>query len=98
MEKKKRHRIHSLGMGEGIPLRNQRQVCYQARDEFFLCCDENDIQNPLRDVDSVQKLCGGKKAKFERDCFSSWVIASILRDNYTDCVTGGLFHAKTNNR
>jgi Cytochrome oxidase c subunit VIb len=95
---KKRHKIDSQGMGEGIPLRIQRKLCYQARDEFFLCCDENDIPNPLKDVDSVQKLCRGEKAKFEKDCISSWVIEAILRDNYTDRVTGGLFHAKTNNR
>ena len=64
-------------MGEGIPLRDQRKVCYQARDEFFTCCDRNNIENPLRDIDTVQKLCRGEKRKFDKDCISSWVLRPL---------------------
>ena len=61
-------------MGEGIPLRDERTVCYEARDAFFACCDKNKIENPLRDVETVQKLCRKEKEKFEKDCISSWVL------------------------
>jgi cytochrome c oxidase assembly factor 6 len=63
----------SREMGDGIPLRGQRQVCYQARDAFFKCCDKNNIENPLRDVGEVQGLCKAEKEKFEKDCISTWV-------------------------
>jgi Cytochrome oxidase c subunit VIb len=60
-------------MAGKIPLRDERKLCYEARDTFFTCCDRNKIENPLREVDSVQRLCKGEKAKFEKDCISSWV-------------------------
>jgi cytochrome c oxidase assembly factor 6 len=56
-----------------IPLRDERKVCYIARDAFFTCCDKNKIDNPLRDAESVQRVCKIEKAKFERDCIASWV-------------------------
>jgi hypothetical protein len=58
-----------------IPLRDERRVCYIARDAFFTCCDKNRIDNPLNDVDGVRRLCKKEKAKFERDCMASWVRA-----------------------
>jgi len=88
-------------MKEGIiPLRDERKVCYVARDAFFACCDKNNIDNPMRDVESAKRKCGAEKARFEKDCISSWVIiltsqstASLLIDG-----AGGLFFAKENHR
>jgi len=61
-------------MKEGtIPLREERKVCYLARDAFFTCCDKNNIDNPMKEVEMAQKKCGAERAKFERDCVGSWV-------------------------
>jgi hypothetical protein len=65
-------------MQEGIPLRESRKVCYLARDTFFTCCDRNSIENPLRDVENVQRFCKAEKAKFDKDCISSWVYRQAL--------------------
>jgi cytochrome c oxidase assembly factor 6 len=65
----------------GIPLRDERKVCYEARDLFFTCCDKNNIDNPLGDGENVQKLCRGQKAKFEKDCIASWVYLTQNDDN-----------------
>ena len=70
----KRNR-ESFIMPEGIPLRSEREVCYNARNVFFTCCDRNNIVNPLRDVDRVQRLCRGEKERFDRHCMSSWVLS-----------------------
>lgn len=59
-----------------IPLRDERRVCYIARDAFFTCCDKNSIDNPLKDVDSVLRVCRREKANFEKDCIASWVRVS----------------------
>ena len=59
-----------------IPLRDERKVCYIARDAFFTCCDKNSINNPLKDVDSVLRVCRREKANFEKDCIASWVRVS----------------------
>ena len=60
-------------MKDEIPLRDQRQLCYQSRDAFFTCCDKNNIENPLKAVDAVQRSCKREKQKFDRDCIDSWV-------------------------
>lgn len=61
-------------MKEGaIPLRDERKVCYLARDAFFTCCDTNNIENPMRDVEMTKRKCGAERTKFERDCVGSWV-------------------------
>ena len=65
-------------MQEGIPLRESRKVCYLARDTFFTCCDRNSIENPLRDVENVQRFCKAEKAKFDKDCISSCVYRQAL--------------------
>lgn len=64
---------HARMTDSTIPLRSQRQVCYMARDVFFKCCDRNYIENPLRDIDDVQRLCKGEMEKFDKDCISTWV-------------------------
>jgi hypothetical protein len=67
-------RIQQKVMKEGeIPLRDERKVCYMARDAFFTCCDKNNIEHPTRDPELTRKNCGAEKAKFERDCVASWV-------------------------
>jgi Cytochrome oxidase c subunit VIb len=87
-------RLIENDMQEGIPLRETRKVCYMARDTFFTCCDRNSIENPLRDVENVQRFCKAEKAKFDKDCISSWVYrqALLLFDK------GGLLSAETIDR
>lgn len=83
-------------MGEQIPLRDKRKVCYQARDSFFTCCDKNGIEDPLKDVITVQRLCRREKQRFEYDCISSWVPGptSIKDMNGSDYVKVDYFMRK----
>jgi Cytochrome oxidase c subunit VIb len=60
-------------MTEKTPLRDERRICYEARDAFFSCCDRNKIENPLHDVDMVARVCKTEGKKFEKNCISSWV-------------------------
>jgi len=83
-------------MREDIPLRETRKVCYEARDAFFTCCDKNNIENPLRDVNNVQRFCKSEKARFDKDCASSWVHSEEEDRRLID--TGGLFSEETVNR
>jgi Cytochrome oxidase c subunit VIb len=57
-----------------IPMRDERKVCYIARDAFFTCCDRNNIDNPMRDGETAKRMCGAEKARFEKKCMASWVI------------------------
>ena len=68
-----------------IPLRDERKVCYVARDAFFTCCDRNNIDNPLKDVDNVLRVCKREKTRFEKDCIASWV--RVLPTLLKFCVT-----------
>lgn len=54
-------------MASGPPLapnKQQRKICYVARDEYFKCLDKND--------EDIYK-CTDSLAKFEEKCPKQWV-------------------------
>jgi hypothetical protein len=76
--------LTSVTMKDEIPLRDQRELCYKARDAFFTCCDKNNIANPMTARDAVQKWCKRDKQKFDRDCMDSWVHGSSASESVTN--------------
>jgi len=88
-------------MTEHIPLRDDRRICYEARDTFFTCCDKNNIENPMKDQSAVERSCRKQKLRFEQECMSSWV-RECYPFNFgltlTYDVKGGLFHEKKDTR
>ncbi|KAH0547946.1 hypothetical protein GP486_008313 [Trichoglossum hirsutum] len=57
----------------GAPSRNQRAHCWEARDAFFKCLDENSIIDSITNHDLAERTCGREGAAFDRSCASSWV-------------------------
>lgn len=58
-----------------LPKREQRKKCWQARDNFFACLDEQNIVNPLDPAKAadVKKYCGKQDVEFGKECIASWV-------------------------
>ena len=58
-----------------LPLRSNRKLCWESRDNFNKCLDKIEVVNPL-DA-SKQKLikdnCSAEDQKFQQDCATSWV-------------------------
>lgn len=55
------------------PDRNKRELCYESRDIFFECLDQNNILDAIREDDKSRKACPQEVADYERDCARSWV-------------------------
>ncbi|MCJ1310006.1 hypothetical protein MMC25_003667 [Agyrium rufum] len=55
------------------PNRSARSVCWEARDAFFTCLDQNGIIDSIRGKDEAEGRCGAQLRALERDCASSWV-------------------------
>lgn len=60
--------------GEYKPLdRNERQACWEARDAYFACLDQNNILDAIKDEPQAKQKCGRASDAFDRDCAASWV-------------------------
>ncbi|KAL1927443.1 hypothetical protein VTP01DRAFT_3680 [Rhizomucor pusillus] len=61
--------------GAKPPTRQQRQVCWKLRDEYFACLDRLNIVDPVAvEKDPEQaKDCLESKKKYEDACMASWV-------------------------
>lgn len=51
------------------PDRSQRKVCWDARDAYFLCLDQNNVLKPGQE----QGVCSKQKRVYEAKCAKSWV-------------------------
>lgn len=65
----------AIRSGNAIPNRNERQVCWTARDAFFACLDEHNIVDATKDpgAAAARKSCAEAAAAFEQDCSAAWV-------------------------
>lgn len=56
------------------PNKSKREECWNARDRFFSCLDQNQIDNSLdpNERDNVNKNCGGQRDDFKGKCVASW--------------------------
>lgn len=55
------------------PDRTARTKCWEARDAFFQCLDENSIIDSIKQDEKAKKACGAELKGFEKDCASSWI-------------------------
>ncbi|KAK6360639.1 hypothetical protein TWF730_006775 [Orbilia blumenaviensis] len=73
--------LSSLGLSSPAPAppkttapdRTTRAKCWESRDLFFTCLDNNQILDSIKDANLAGKKCGSQLKAFERDCASSWV-------------------------
>ncbi|KAH3681741.1 hypothetical protein WICPIJ_007300 [Wickerhamomyces pijperi] len=64
------------------PNRSKREQCWESRDLYLDCLEQNKIDNP-NDVKKYQeelKKCQKQSDAFDRDCAKSWV--SYFKDKY----------------
>lgn len=59
------------------PDRNARVHCWQARDAFFECLEQNSIIDSIKDAERAQRKCGEQSRHFEKECAKSWVWFSL---------------------
>ncbi len=70
--------------GTYIPMkRSERQQCWDARDRYFKCLDQNDILDSIKDARQAKEKCGREEQGFEKDCATSWVCAFVFATNTT---------------
>lgn len=55
------------------PPRAERKLCWDKRDQFFKCLEVNNINDSLKELDSVKKNCSIEKQQFESSCVKSWI-------------------------
>ena len=88
------------------PSRSNRKKCYEARDAFFECLDQNNILDSVHTKDGIaksNKACGPQNQVFEANCAHSWVgqskrkisIAGKNSDADALCVGGILQEAES---
>ena len=61
---------------DGAPIapdRSQRAKCWEARDSYFKCLDNNGIVDSISEKDKAAKACTVEGRGFEANCASSWV-------------------------
>jgi cytochrome c oxidase assembly factor 6 len=66
---------------DGTPIapdRTQRAMCWEARDQYFRCLDQNGIVDSIRNKDEAEKACSAEGKNFEKNCASSWVGFLVL--------------------
>lgn len=70
-----KHNTMADSSGAKPPTRQQRQVCWKLRDEYFACLDRLNIVDPVAvEKDPEQaKDCLESKKKYEDACMASWV-------------------------
>jgi cytochrome c oxidase assembly factor 6 len=66
-------RADAIRTGTAIPNREERTVCWAARDAYFACLDANNIIDATKDASAAAKACPKQSAQFERDCSTAWV-------------------------
>ncbi|RFU73103.1 cytochrome c oxidase, subunit vib [Trichoderma arundinaceum] len=66
-------RADAIRSGTAIPNREERAVCWAARDAYFACLDANNIIDANKDASAAAKACPKPSADFERDCSAAWV-------------------------
>lgn len=49
--------------------RENRKKCWEKRDVFFKCLDDNDILKPSEG----KKVCNKEYSEYEQNCVNSWV-------------------------
>lgn len=59
--------------GRIAPDRTSRQRCWESRDIFFSCLDDNDIVDSLKDDKEARRRCTAEIAAFEDACSKTWV-------------------------
>jgi cytochrome c oxidase assembly factor 6 len=59
--------------GRIAPDRSSRQQCYDGRNLFFDCLDQNDIIDAIRNDSEARKKCAKEIAEFESACSKTWV-------------------------
>lgn len=59
--------------GYVAPDRSARERCYESRDLFFACLDENDILDAVKNDQESRLRCPKQVEAYERDCAKSWV-------------------------
>lgn len=59
--------------GRIAPDRTSRERCWEGRDKFFACLDNNNILDAIRNEKEAQSKCGSELAEFEGSCAKAWV-------------------------
>jgi hypothetical protein len=58
------------------PTRSERAKCWEARDNYFKCLDEQGVVAPSSEGKS--SVCFPLRKQFEKDCVKSWVCVGSL--------------------
>ncbi len=68
-------RSDAIRSGAAIPNRNERAVCWAARDGYFACLDANNIVDATKEpgASDAARKCAQPSSDFERDCAAAWV-------------------------
>jgi cytochrome c oxidase assembly factor 6 len=66
-------RATAVRTGAVAPTRQERALCWAARDAYFACLDSANIVDPLADEKAARRACGSEDVVFERDCAAQWV-------------------------
>lgn len=67
--------------GRIAPDRTSRERCWEGRDKFFTCLDNNNILDALKNEKEAQSKCGSELAEFEGACAKAWVCSSSSECN-----------------
>jgi cytochrome c oxidase assembly factor 6 len=55
------------------PDRSSRQKCWDGRDAFFKCLDDNGIIDSVKEGEKAKSVCPAELKAFEGVCAESWV-------------------------
>ncbi|KAG8670112.1 hypothetical protein FPOAC2_09452 [Fusarium poae] len=66
-------RADAIRSGDAIPNRQERKICWAARDAYFNCLDANNIVDATKDPSATKRACPTETVDFERDCAAAWV-------------------------
>lgn len=70
------------------PDRVKRAKCWDSRDAYFKCLDENNILDAIGNKDTAEKACGKESQSFEQNCASSWVSSAYSVEGNTRSCKG----------
>ena len=59
------------------PGRQKRARCYEARDRFFACLEQNGIIDSIKDKEQADKACSSEDRGMGMECAASWVRKKI---------------------
>ncbi|KAH9905766.1 oxidoreductase-like protein [Xylariomycetidae sp. FL2044] len=68
-------RKEEVRTGARAPDRTERKQCWNARDNFYKCLDNNDVIDSLNGEGKkkADKLCAQENKAFEDNCATAWV-------------------------